>query len=337
MQKAIITGLMAYGTSGKVFHAPFISGHRGFIFKAVVERHQKRAQTDYPSVISYDTIADLLKDGEMELVIVNTPNNTHFEYAKQALLAGKHVLIEKPAATTSKEVWELFDLGKSLHKQVLVYQNRRWSSDFLSAKEIIESGKPGQIIEVHLRFDRYRNSIGTKAFKEMAIPGSGIVYDLGSHLLDQVISIFAKPLSYTKTTGIYRPGSVVDDYAALHLKYPNQLNVFITVSMLVADPHAGIIIHGSKGSFIKSFCDAQEDQLMAGMLPADPDFGKEPPGKEGRLTLINNEGIKETRLIPSQRGRYMDLFEAVYQTIRNGKEFPVKPDEIITQVEILES
>jgi scyllo-inositol 2-dehydrogenase (NADP+) len=336
MRKPIITGLMAYGTSGKIFHAPFISGHRGFTFKAVAERNQKRVNKDYPDVISYDSVADLLEDKELELVIVNTPNNTHFDYAKQALLAGKHVLIEKPAATSSKEIRELFGLGKSVNKQMLVYQNRRWSSDFLSAKKVIESGELGQIIEVHLRFDRYRNAIGTKLFKETPIPGSGILYDLGSHLIDQAISVFGKPLSYTKTTGIYRPGSEVDDYTNLHLRYPHQLNVFITVSMLVADPQPGIIIHGTKGSFIKSFCDTQEEQLMAGLKPGDDRFGKEKDGMDGSLTIIHEDGIKETKHLSSQTGRYMDLFEAVYQTIRNGKKFPVKQDEIIVQLEMLE-
>lgn len=327
---------MAYGMSGKVFHAPFLETHPGFKLHSVLERSKKLAQNDYPGIVSYNSAEELFNDPAIELLVINTPNNTHFELAKQALLAGKNVLIEKPAATTSTEVKELFQLGKSLNKKVLIYQNRRFASDFKSTKQIIESGKLGQIIEIHLRFDRYRELIGPKIFKETPLPGCGILYDLGSHLLDQAISLFGKPLNFHKTLGKYRPGTQVDDYAHLHLQYPNQLNVFLTASLLVADPQQGIVIHGTKGSFIKSFCDTQEEQLQKGVFPGDDGFGKEPTGNEGKLTIVNDKGEKISSLVPSQEGKYMDLFEAVYQTIRNDQDFPVKEEDILVQLELLE-
>ncbi|MEO8795415.1 MAG: Gfo/Idh/MocA family oxidoreductase [Daejeonella sp.] len=336
MQKEIICGLLAYGMSGKVFHAPFLDSHAGFKLKAVLERNKKLAQKDYPDIISYDTIDEIFNDKEIELLIINTPNFTHFEYAKKAILAGKHILIEKPAATNLAEAKELFALGKSHNKKVIIYQNRRWSSDFISTRKVIESGRLGQLIELHLRFDRYRNFIGPKAFKEEPFPGSGILYDLGAHLLDQVISLFGKPLSMQKTLGKYRPETQVDDFAHLHLKYPDQLNVFITLSMLVADPQAGIVIHGTEGSFIKAFCDTQEEQLLAGMKPGDEGFAQEAPGMQGHLTTINAQGEKVLELVPSESGQFMELFEQVYQTIRNDEPFPVKEEEILIQMELLE-
>src|SRR3982751_273656 len=121
--KPIVTGLMAYGMSGRIFHAPFLVTNPGFTFRAVVERHEKKAGKRYPDVISYNSIEGLLSDEEIELIIVNTPNNTHFDYAVRALNAGKHVLIEKPAAVTSAEVKTLFDLGKKLGLKVMIYQN----------------------------------------------------------------------------------------------------------------------------------------------------------------------------------------------------------------------
>jgi len=166
MSKPIITGIMAYGMSGRIFHAPFLSTNPAFQLKAIVERHAKKAANTYPDIISYNTIEDLLNDNEIELIVVNTPSYLHFEHAKMAMQAGKHVLIEKPASATVADVKALYDLGRELNKHVMVYQNRRYDSGFLSAKEIIESGRLGELIEVHFRLDRYKAAIGPKLFKE---------------------------------------------------------------------------------------------------------------------------------------------------------------------------
>jgi predicted dehydrogenase len=337
MQKPIVTALLAYGMSGKLFHAPFVNFHQGFNFKGVFEHNNKRVQADYSGVKSYDKLQEVLDDEQVELVIVNTPSNLHVEHTKQALLAGKHVLVEKPFAPTVEEAREVFSLGREVNRKIMIYQNRRFSSDFAVTRDIINSGRLGNIIEMHLRYDRYRAEIGPKAFKENPFPASGIVYDLAAHLLDQVICIMGKPQSYSKITGIYRENSKVDDYGHIHLIYPGKKNVFITTSLLVADPLPGIVIHGTKGSFLKSFCDSQEDQLIAGMKPGDVDFGKEADGKEGKLTTVSSTGEKTIELIPSARGKYIDLFEAVYQTVRNNIPFTVKEDEVLTQLEILES
>ncbi|MHB1178347.1 MAG: Gfo/Idh/MocA family protein, partial [Daejeonella sp.] len=145
----INTGLLAYGMSGRIFHAPFIHTHPGFRLNAVTERHDKKANQFYPDIKSYKTTDELINEKSIELVVVNTPNNTHFEYAKQALMAGKHVLVEKPFTTSLSEAKELFKLGKKVQRKVMAYQNRRWDSDFKSVKNIVESGKLGKLIEVH--------------------------------------------------------------------------------------------------------------------------------------------------------------------------------------------
>ena len=154
MQSPIKTGLMAYGMSGRVFHAPFVYAHPGFDLTAAVERHEKKAASRYPGIISYNQTEQVLNDKDIELIIINTPNNTHFQLAKQALQAGKHVLIEKPIAAKVAEVMELYDLGRQMNKHVMVYQNRRWDSDFLSVKNIIEGGRWGELIKVNSRFDQ---------------------------------------------------------------------------------------------------------------------------------------------------------------------------------------
>jgi scyllo-inositol 2-dehydrogenase (NADP+) len=336
--KPIVTGLMAYGMSGRIFHAPFLTTNPGFIFKAVVERHEKKAGKVYPDVISYNTTDELLNDTEIELIVVNTPNNTHFDYAVQALNAGKHVLIEKPAAVTSAEVKALFDLGRKLNLKVMIYQNRRYDSGFISVKKVIESGRLGELIEVHFRLDRYRMPIGVKQFKETkGTPGNGLTYDLGAHLVDNAISIFGRPLSYVKTTAAHRPGSQVDDYFNIHLRYPNQLNVYLTSGLLIAEQLPGFVIHGTLGSFVKLRTDVQEAQLDTGMMPNAEGFGIEPEGSEGKLVLMGPDNQKTVEWVPSDKGNYNGLFDAVYHTVRENALFPVTEEHIAWQIELLES
>ena len=336
----IATGLLAYGMSGKLFHAPFLDLHPGFALRAVVERTQQRMAADYPGVRSYSSTEALLADPTLELVVVNTPNDTHCDLARQALLAGKHVLVEKPVATTAAEWRALCDLAHQQGRQVLAYQNRRWDTDFGAVRRVVESGQLGRLIEVHVRFDRFRPVIHTKVFKEDGRPGSGVIYDLGPHLLDQVISLFGRPESFEKTTGNYRHGSQVDDFFTIQLRYPQGLNVWVTSSLLVADPGPAFIVHGTLGSYKKDRTDPQEAQLLAGMRPDADTYGREQPGQEGRLTLADPAG--HNRLLPptadvAAPATYMGLFEAVYQAIRHGQSYPIREDEVAWQLEIIAS
>ena len=338
MLKPIVTGIMSYGMSGRIFHAPFIHAHPGFQLKAITERSKKVAAERYHDIISYNSNDELLNDDEIELAIVNTPNNTHYELAKQALNAGKHVLIEKPAAANLAEVKQLFDLGRKQNKQVLIYQNRRWDSDFQSVKQVIDSGELGQLSEVSFRFDRFKPAISPKVFKETAAtPASGLVFDLGPHLLDQIISLFGKPDSFTKTTGKYRPGTEVDDYFFYHLKYPGQLNVFAASNLMAVQPLPAFVIQGTTGTYIKDRVDPQEIQLDKNMLPTDTQYGIEPAGTEGKLFTMNNDGSKNTTVVPSLKGDYMGLFEAAYQSIRNNELFPITEEHIMIQMELLQA
>ncbi|WP_134090331.1 Gfo/Idh/MocA family oxidoreductase [Olivibacter sp. XZL3] len=332
----VVTGILSYGMSGRIFHAPFLETNSRFKFKAVVERSKKNAQQRYPDIISYDTVDSLLDDEEIELVIVNTPNQTHFDYAKKALLKGKHVLIEKPCAATSQEVRELFDLARKQGKQVMVFQNRRWDSDFKLVKRVVESGTLGEIIEFHIRFDRYRREKSPKVFKEINQPASGLTYDLGPHLLDQVISLFGKPKDSMKLTGIHREQSEVDDCFTFILSYDRGLTVFVHASLLVAQPLPAYVIHGTKGSFQKNRADVQEQQLDEGMWPTDEKFGLEAVGQEGLLTLIDDNNQKQIFYKEALKGNYKGLFNAVYEQIRKGKPYPITEEQIIWQMELLE-
>jgi predicted dehydrogenase len=338
MQSPIKTGLLAYGMSGRVFHAPFINAHQGFELTAVGERREKKAAERYPGIISYNRTEQLLDDPQIELVIVNTPNNTHFDLAEQALQAEKHVLVEKPIAATVAEVKELYDLARQVNKHLMVYQNRRWDSDFLSVKEVIESGKLGELIEVHFRFDRHKATLSPKQFKETkSMAPNGLAYDLGPHLVDQAISLFGRPLKFTKTTATYREGSEVDDYFHFHLSYPHNLNIYLTSCLLIAQPLPSFVVHGSLGSYIKDRVDVQEAQLDKSILPTDPAYGVEPEGSEGKLVTIGFDGQKNIEVIQSYKGQYIQLFEAVYQSIRNNALYPITEEHIAWQIELLQA
>ncbi len=335
--KKITVGLLAYGMSGTVFQAPFFSTHSGFELKAIVERTAKKAVEDYPNIVSYDSIDELLEDNEIELVVVNTPNYLHFGNVKSALQSGKHVLVEKPFTATARQAKELFALADKVQKQIFFFQNRRYDSEFLSVKKVLDSGVLGKLNEMHLRYDRYRNFVGPKKFKENPGAASGLMYDLGPHLLDQVISLFGTPLNFYKTLGKNRADTLVDDYFSIQLTYPDSIHMYVSSSMLVVEPQASFVLHGVKGTFIKERADVQENQLLAGMKPDDDRYGIEEEGKGGVLTTINEEGIKEQKVLPSERGDYMPLFDSVYESIVNDKPYPITREQVLLQIEILES
>lgn len=337
MNREIITGILAYGMSGKVFHVPFIHNHPGFKLHAITERNTKQAAADYPGIISYNSTDELINDSDIELIIINTPNYTHYEYATKALKAGKHILVEKPFTATTDEAKELFKLADSEGKQIFFYQNRRWDSDFSAVREVIQSGVLGKLNEVHFRYDRYRNVIGPKTFKEEPYSASGLMYDLGPHLLDQAISIFGKPDTFHKILGKNRKDTKVDDYFSIHLGYPNSVNVFVHSNLLLVDALPAFVVHGENGSLHKKRADIQEEQLLKSMKLGDEGYGIELPGNEGKLTLIDQEGNKTVQVVKSLDGNYLPLFDAVYESIVNQAEFPVSREQVLIQLEILQA
>ncbi|MDB5020025.1 MAG: Oxidoreductase [Pedobacter sp.] len=337
MDQIIKTGLLAYGMSGKVFHAPFLSAHPGFELSAITERHVKKAQVDYPGIKSYDSVEALIDDASIELVVINTPNFTHYEYARKALLKGKHILVEKPFAPTVEEAKELFELAERLGRKVFVYQNRRWDSDFLAVRKIVTENTVGKINELHIRYDRYRAGIGVKSFKEELVPATGLQYDLGPHLLDQAISLFGKPLTFYKVLAKNRTATKVDDYFNIHLGFENDINVYLSANMLVVDPQAAFVIHGEIGSFVKQRSDVQEEQLLKGMKLTEPGYGLESEQKAGILTLVAEDGSKAQTRVASGVGSYLPLFDAVYQSIVLDEPFPVTPEHVLMQLAILQA
>jgi scyllo-inositol 2-dehydrogenase (NADP+) len=331
----INTALCSFGMSGWVFHAPFLAVQPGFNLYAVWERSKKLAQHKYPSIKSYDSLDDLLKDEAVELVIVNTPNYTHYDYAKKALLAGKHVVVEKPFTVASKEGKELIRLAKKQNKKLSIYQNRRYDSDYKTIKKILQEKLLGNIVEAEFHFDRYKEELSPKTHKENPGPGTGCLYDLGSHLIDQALQLFGDPIELFADIQIMRPVSKVDDYFELLLYYPGS-RVRLKSSYQVREPLPGYIIHGSKGSFIKPKTDVQEAMLQAEKIPGGADWGIEPETERGLLhTEKGGKIIRE--YVPSAQGNYGEYYDGIYNAIRNYEPVPVAPEDGLKVIRIIEA
>jgi predicted dehydrogenase len=330
----INTALCSFGMSGWVFHAPFLSVNPHFNFYAVWERSKNLAEEKYPSVKTFRSLDAMLEDEKIELVIVNTPNYTHFEYAKKALLAGKHVIVEKPFTINVAEAEELISISKEKNKRISVYQNRRYDSDYKTIKKIINSGVLGKIVEAEFHFDRFKEELSPKLHKETPGPGAGSLYDLGSHLIDQALQLFGMPDEIFADIRSIRPFSKVDDYWEI-LFYYKELRVRLKSSYVVREPLPGYILHGLSGSFIKAKTDVQENTLKEGVLPGKSDWGKEPESEKGLLHAeINGKVVKE--LVESEQGNYGEYYEAIYNSIRNGAPLPVTAEEGLQVIQIIQ-
>lgn len=335
MTTPIKTALCSFGMSGLVFHSPFLSINPGFNFYAVWERTKNEAEKKFPNVITYRTLDEMLSDELVELVIVNTPNYTHFEYAQKALQAGKHVIVEKPFTVTVKEAQELIDLAKKQNKILSVYQNRRYDSDYKTIKKVLDKKLLGEVVEAEFHFDRYREELSPKQHKEIPGPGTGVLYDLGAHLIDQALQLFGWPSKLFADIHIIRPVSKVDDYFEVLLYYPN-LRVRLKASYSVRETLPGYIIHGLKGSFIKPKTDVQEALLQAGSIPGGADWGREPETEKG-LLHTEIDGIEERKYIDSEQGNYDDYYSGIYEAIRNNKPVPVTAEEGMNVIRIIET
>ena len=330
----IKTALCSYGMSGKLFHTPFLHLNKGFDLYAAWERHNKLIRSDYPEVISYASYEEMLMDESIELMVINTPNYTHFDYAKKALLAGKHIVVEKPFCITVAECDELITLAAEKKKLISVYQNRRWDSDFKTVQKIIEEGRLGRIAEAEIHLDRFNLELSPKLHKELPGPGAGILYDLGPHLIDQALHLFGMPQAIFADLAILRPVSKVDDYFELLLYYTD-MRVRLKSGYLVREALPAYIIHGHKGSFIKPRADVQEDMLKAGKMPVNEDWGTEPESGQGILhTEIDGEIKREQ--IRSLHGNYQTYYNLLYRALTENEPLPVTAAEGRNVIYIIE-
>lgn len=331
----INTALVSFGMSGKVFHAPFISTNPSFNLLGSWERSQKNIQSIYPNAKSYESYEALLSDPAVDLVIVNSPNDTHYNYAKSALLAGKHVVVEKAFTVSSKEAEELDNLAKTKGLKLAVYQNRRYDADFLTLQKLIQEDAIGQLQDIHINFERYRTTLSPKKHKEAVTPGAGLLYDLGPHLVDQAILLSGMPLAVFADIRITRKVSIIDDYFSMILYYPAH-RITLTSGMFYMTEGPGYKVFGTKGCFIKNRSDVQEADLIAGKLPNSSNWGAEAPADYGTLYTDLN-GIITHKVIPSVPGNYGLFYEKLADSIINNAPLPTTAAEGTLIIRVLEA
>lgn len=331
----IKTGIASYGMSGKVFHAPLLHVHAGFEIHKIVERSYKGSKERYPSVSIARSFEELCEDEQLELIIVNTPDATHFEYTQMALEAGKHAVVEKPFTMTVEEARELIALAKRSKCVLSVFQNRRWDGDFLTAKKVIDEKLLGRLVSFESHFDRYRSFIQPNTWKEVPNAGAEILFNLGAHMIDQAYVLFGMPESVSADIGIQRTDGKVDDFYNVVLRYKD-LHASLKASYMVREAGPRYILHGTEGSFLKWGLDPQEADLNAGKYPDEPAWGVEPRKLWGKLNTDLN-GMHFTGRIKTIPGNYLSYYENIYDVIREGKELIVKPEQSLDLMQIFEA
>lgn len=335
MGRKIITGIASFGMSGKVFHAPLLSNHLGFRIKTIVERSKYEAAELYPEVRVIRDFDKMLEDKEIELIIVNTPDHTHYDLALEAINAGKHVIVEKPFTQTLEQAYSLIEAAKKKNVMLSVFQNRRWDGDFLTVQQIIQKNLLGNLVEFESHFDRYRNFIQAGTWKEKAESGTGTLYNLGSHLIDQAVVLFGTPDAVCAEIKILRPGGEVDDCFDIRLSY-NYIKVTLKASYLVREPGPKYFLHGVNGSFLKWGLDVQEDALKAGGIPGSKGWGAEPEQYWGVLnTDIDDLHFKGK--IETLPGNYLAYYDNIYDHIVKGKPLAVKAEQAAETIKIIQA
>jgi scyllo-inositol 2-dehydrogenase (NADP+) len=327
------TALLSYGMSGEVFHAPLLDAHPGFEILAAYHRKTSRKIThSYPVVYSFD---EILQNKDIQLVIVNTPNDTHFQYTADALKAGKHVVVEKPFTVIATEADQLMALAKKEDRVLSVFHNRRWDGSFLTVEQILREKLLGRVVEFELHYDRYRNYIEPNTWKEESTPGTGILYNLGSHMLDQVLILFGMPVSVDARMGTQRTGGKIIDYYDIRIGYEG-LNVIVKSSYLVREPGPIYRIHGTEGSFIKYGIDPQEQALKEKKIPGTPGWGTESKEWWGKINT-NVKGVHIEGLIETLPGNYLGYYQNIYDAIVHKKDLVVKPSQARDVIMLIEA
>ncbi|MBB6367551.1 putative dehydrogenase [Xanthomonas sacchari] len=325
--------LLGFGYVGRTFHAPLIAHTPGLRLHTVVSRQADAVNAAWPQAHVLADAAQAFADPQIDAVVVATPNQTHAPLALAALAHGKHVLVDKPFTLDVAEAQQVLEQAQRAGRIVSVFQNRRWDGDFLGVRALLEAGTLGEIAEFHSHFDRHRPQVGDR-WREHALPGSGLWFDLGPHLLDQALQLFGPPQAVQADLALQRPGAQTVDYVHAVLRYPRLL-VVLHAGSLVAANGLRFAIHGSGGSYLKHGLDTQEAQLRAGVAPGAAEWGEDP--LPGQLRLVGADGTHSVQTLPAHRGDYRDCYAAFREALAGRGPAPVDAAQALAVMRLLEA
>ena len=325
----IRVGIVGFGYSAKTFHIPLIEAIDSLVLTAISSSQEAAVKEKHPHVSIYESSEELVTSGELDLVIITAPNDVHYSLAKLCLGSDIHVVLEKPMTTTSLEAQSLVVLAKERSLVLSVFHNRRWDNDFLTVKKLLENNRLGDVRYFESRFDRFRPTVRER-WREQPGPGSGVWFDLGSHLVDQAVCLFGLPRAITARCLLTRDNAETTDYFHVQFHYEN-LEVVLHASSFSAVPNCRFRVEGAKGSYLKYGLDPQEEQLKIGLTPNDPEYGLEPESAFGRLYSESSSG-----LLVSEAGCYQHYYKELVETIKSAGRNPVNPSEAMTVIQLLE-
>jgi scyllo-inositol 2-dehydrogenase (NADP+) len=322
-------GVIGFGLAGQAFHAPVIRGVKDMELACILERRGSLAQQKYPGVRVARSLDEMLSDKTIQLCVVATPNDSHFDLTKTCLLAGRDVVVDKPFAPTLAECLELVRIAKERGRLLTVYQDRRWDGSFLTVRNLLASGQLGRIAEYEARFDRFRPDPKPGSWRERADePGAGVLWDLGPHLIDGALVLFGEPQTITASAIRQREWVQVDDGFDVCLEYPH-LRASLRARSLAYAPGPHLLIHGTGGSFLKFGMDPQEERLRSGNIPPGtdwgPDWGVDPESLWGTLSLVGQSATK----LKTERGDYRGFYTNVRDAIEKGAPLDVTPEQAL--------
>lgn len=331
----IRVGLVGFGMAGRVFHAPLISSVEGLELAAVVERTTNEAAERYPGITTYRSVEELLADASIKLIVVATPNGTHFPIAMQALESARSVVVDKPVALKSEEIRQLTELAGGIGLRLFPFHNRRFDSDFLTIRKLMDERSLGRLVHFESNFDRWRPGLSTRAWKEDANEG-GILWDIGTHLVDQALLLFGQPAAVGAEVRRERDGDGSNDAFTLRLHYYTGFSVTLGSNCLSSLARPRFHLRGTRGNFWKWGLDPQEDALNSVTKITDANWGQEAEKHWGTLSA-DAEGSIEVRSVPSIAGDYRLYYAAVRDVLLgNSQDFPVTAAEAWRVAQVLE-
>ena len=337
----IKTAVIGFGLAGRVFHGPFVSAVPGLKLEAIVQRKGDEAAKAYPSARILRSVDEALNDASIQLIVVATPNETHFELGKRALLAGKHVVIDKPFAATSAEAAELKELAEKKGLVLAPFHNRRWDGDFLTVRRLLREDAVGRLVTYESHFDRFRPLPRENTWKEGASAANGLLMDLGPHLVDQALALFGAPEGITASVRRDRDATDIEDAFDITLEYP-RLRAHCRSSMLAADAAPRFLLHGVKGSYKKWGLDPQEQTLVGGgkvPLMGEGEWLAEPESEWGTLTVapvLADPGNLNRTKVKTELGDYRLYYANVRDAINGAAKLEVTPEAGWRVIRLLE-